>query len=146
MSVLTRSQARPRQTQPAQPPPVLAFSKWASASSSELPQQHPLEGDVSCSDRAFGGRLYTLAVENERSPVVRTCRTDCLTCSALIRKNQFVSNTTGRNYFAIDIKTDEVHCKLQNYIYLLTCTHFGIQYVGESITPFNLIMKRKIRI
>ena len=138
MPVLRRSQARPRQTQPAQPPPVLAFSKWASASSSELPQQHPLEGDVSCSDRAFGGRLYTLAVENERSPVVRTCRTDCLTCSALIRKNSIC--------FAIDIKTDEVHCKLQNYIYLLTCTHFGIQYVGESITPFNLIMKRKIRI
>ena len=138
MPVLRRSQARPRQTQPAQPPPVLAFSKWASASSSELPQQHPLEGDVSCSDRAFGGRLYTLAVENERSPVVRTCRTDCLTCSALIRKNSIC--------FAIDIKTDEVHGKLQHYIYPLTCTHFGIQYVGESITPFNLIMKRKIRI
>ena len=72
--------------------------------------------------------LY-LAVEN----AVRTCRADCLTCTALIRENQLVSNTTGGKYFAIDIKPDEV----QNYIYPLTCTHRGIQYVRESITPFE---------
>ena len=57
---------------------------------------------------------------------------------ALIRENQVVSNTTGRKYFSTDIKPDEVRCKLQNYIYLQTCTHCGIQYVGESITPLNL--------
>ena len=57
---------------------------------------------------------------------------------ALIRENQVVSNTTGRKYFSTDIKPDEVHCKLQNYIYLQICTHCGIQYVGESITPLNL--------
>ena len=57
---------------------------------------------------------------------------------ALIRENQVVSNTTGRKYFSTDVKPDEVHCKLQNYIYLQTCTHCGIQYVGESITPLNL--------
>ena len=40
-------------------------------------------------------------VANGRSPAVRICRADCLTCPALIRENQLVSNTTSRNYFAI---------------------------------------------
>ena len=61
-----------------------------------------------------------------------------MTCPSLIRENQFVSTTTGRKYFATDIKPDEVYCRLQNYICLLTCTHCGIQYVGESITALNL--------
>ena len=33
-----------------------------------------------------------------------------------------------------------VYCKLQNYIYQLMCTHCGIQYAGQSITPLNLRM------
>ena len=70
-------------------------------------------------------------MKNERPPAVHTCRADCLTCPLLIRHNQFVSNTNVRNYFSI-------HCKLQNYIYLLTYTHCGIQYVGESVTLLNL--------
>ena len=40
----------------------------------------------------------------------------------------------------IDIKTDEFRCKLRDYIYLLMCTHFGIQYVDESVTSLNLRM------
>ena len=90
----------------------------------------------------------TLALWNERSPLVRTCRADCLTCPVLIRENQFVSNTTGRKYFAIDSKIDEIHCELQNYTlytYLLTCSHCGIDYFGENIIPFNLRMNIKSR-
>ena len=33
-----------------------------------------------------------------------------------------------------------VHCKLQNYIYLLTCLSCHIQYVGESVVNVNLRM------
>ena len=54
------------------------------------------------------------------------------------QENQFVSNITGRKHSTIDIKRDEVHCKLQNCVYLLTCTNSGIEYIGESITPLNL--------
>ena len=54
------------------------------------------------------------------------------------QENQFVSNITGRKHSTYDIKPDEVHYKLQNCIYLLTCTHSGIEYIGESITPLNL--------
>ena len=38
------------------------------------------------------------------------------------------------------VRSDEVHRKLQNDIYLLKCTNFGIQYVGEKITTLNLRM------
>ena len=31
-------------------------------------------------------------------------------------------------------------CKLQNYIYLLTCAHCGMKYVAESIPLLNLRM------
>ena len=86
---------------------------------SELPRQLSLDGGFNCSDRAFGGRPSTLAVGNDRFPAVRTCRADCLTCSAIIGENEFVSSTTGRKYFVTDIKPDEVYHKLQNYIYLV---------------------------
>ena len=119
---------------------MASLPEWASVSSSELCQQPSLEGGVNCGDRTFGGRPSTLTVENERTPAVLTCRADCLTCPALILENKVVSNTTDRKYFAIYIKLDEVLCKLQNSIYLLTCAHSRIQYVGESIAPLNLRM------
>ena len=103
-----------------------SFPGWVSASSPKLPQQLFLEGGVHCSDRTFGGHPSTLAVGNERLPALRICRADCLTCPALICENRFLSNITSRKYFAIAIKPDEVHCKLQNYIYLLYCTRHGI--------------------
>ena len=40
----------------------------------------------------------------------------------------------------MNIKSYEIHCKIKNYIYLLTCKNCIIQYVGESITPVNLII------
>ena len=56
---------------------------------------------------------------------------------ALIQENQFVFNKKGRKYFHTEIKPNEVHCKIQNYIYLLTFKHCGIRYVGKSITQLN---------
>ena len=59
------------------------------------------------------------------APTVRTCRTECL----------------SRPAFPNDmIKLDKVHRKVQTYIYLLTCTHFGVQNICQSITPLNLRM------
>ena len=130
MLVLTRSQVRLGSLQIVKPSPGLALPKRGSSSSSELPQLPSLEGSVNCSDRAFEGCLSSLTVGNERSLAVHTYRAHCLTCPALIR---------SRKYFAIDIKTDEVHSKLQNYIYLLTCIHCGIQYVDQNITLLNLM-------
>ena len=54
------------------------------------------------------------------------------------KKNQFIFNLTRGEYFVTDIETDEVHCQFENCIYLLTCAHCGMEYVGERIVPLNL--------
>ena len=36
------------------------------------------------------------------------------------------------------LKLDGIYCKFKNYIYLLACTHCGIQCVVDSTTPLNL--------
>ena len=50
------------------------------------------------------------------------------------QKRKHQKNTTARKYFFLDNKPDQVHCKLENNIYLLKGTHHDISYVGESIT------------
>ena len=104
-----------------QPHPGLPSSPprgFVSASSSEIPHQPFLEGGVNCVDRTFGGRPSTLAVriKNESSTAVCTYRAHCLTWPALTGKNQSVSNIRVRKYFVIDMKPDEVHYKLPNYV------------------------------
>ena len=135
MPVLIRSQARSMHPLAHHHSPALAPLSWSQPS-----QQPSLKGDVNCSHRLFGGCPSTLALGHERYPAIHTCIGDCLTCPVLIHENQFVCSTTDRKYFTTDIKPDEIHCKLQNCIYLLTCTHWGIQDIGECITPLNLRM------
>ena len=36
------------------------------------------------------------------------------------------------------VRSNEVHRKRQNDIYLVKCAHFGIQYAGEKISNLNL--------
>jgi len=141
MPNITRSQAGSRQTLDpvaslrANPP------ERASLSHSDIPQQPLTEGGVRYSNRIGGGRpSIPLAAGNTRPLEVHVCRSDCLSCPALIRKKEFQSNSTGRIYTAIDIEPNSVHCKIQNYIYLLTCSSCNVQYVGESVTPLNLRM------
>ena len=80
-----------------------------------------------------------MAMGNERLPAVhiRACRPNCLCCPDIIRQKEFVSSTTGRKFFVVDIDPQKTTCKLQNYIYLLTCLSCGVQYVGESIIPVH---------
>ena len=61
----------------------------------------------------------------------------CETCPKIVRKNNFFSSVTGREYHCIGIDNIKKICKKQNYIYLLTCNGCGIQYVGESILPLH---------
>ena len=77
---------------------------------------------------------------NERQPAVCKCYVVCWNYPDLSRSLEVKSNITGRTYSSINIKSNEIHCKIRNYIYLLTCKNFGIQYVGDSITPVNLRM------
>ena len=139
--VITRSKAASGQT-----PGAVASSRAhppgnVSAHHQDLSQQSSLEGGVEGSIQEVGGRLADPpAAGKERQLTNRTCRSVCLSCPDIIRKKTFNSFTTGKTYNAIDIEPHQVHCKLQNYIYLLSCKNCGLQYVGESIRPVNLRM------
>ena len=136
--MLTRSQkASTRQTlelvasSGANPP------RSVSACSSQLPQQSSVEGGVSNVQKEVVGRLTLLAAGNERPGTSHKCRQGCMTCPQLIKQTYFYSNATGRRHSVIGFKPSSVHCKMQNYIYLLSCRSCNVQYVGESIRPLN---------
>ena len=99
-----------------------------------------MEGDVSNVHREIGGHPTLPAAGNERPMASHKCRKDCMTCHQLIREKHFYSNATGRCHSVIGFNPSSVHCKMQNYIYLLTCKSCNVQYVGESIRPVNLRM------
>ena len=122
--VITRSKIRSRQTRdsPRHNPPGPA-----SASNQNIPQQPFQEGGVSSSTQDPGDRLTTsLAAEHERQPVVRKYRGDCFSCPDLSSFLEVKSNITWRTYSFINIKSHEIHCKIMNYINLLTWKSRGI--------------------
>ena len=135
--VLTRSQVRSGQT-PDQTASSRADTPGGPQSNTlSISQQSSTEGGVTGNNEAFGGSSLPVAAGNERPPAGRKCRSDCLTCPDLIRIKQFKSFSTGRFYSALDIEPTAVNCKIQNYIYLLSCKSCGLQYVGESIVPVH---------
>ena len=128
--VITRSKARSRQTVDRVSSSGLIPPGSASASDWNIPQQPFDEVDVGSSTQDHGGCLTTsLAVGNERKLAVPRCRIDCLSCPDLSRSLEVKPNITGRTYTSINIKSHEIHCKIRNSIYLLTCKSYGIQYV-----------------
>ena len=74
--------------------------------------------------------LNNETVENNYHPL-------CLTCPDLIKSHNFHSSVTGRTYSVVGVNGSSVNCKIQNYIYLLTCNGCDMQYVGESIIPLH---------
>ena len=64
-------------------------------------------------------------------------RSDCMTCPNLVLSDEFKSNVTARIFKTKNETEKKITCKLQNYIYLLTCHHCNVQYVGESILPLH---------
>ena len=138
--VITRSQAGSRQPLDPAASPRANPPRRAQSRTSSIPQQSSSEGDVSCSTRTVGGgSAAPLAAGNEPHGS-RRCRSDCMTCPSLNRNPFVTSFVTGRTYFIRDIEPYQIHCKLQNYVYLLTCLSCGVQYVGESIVPVNFRM------
>ena len=61
----------------------------------------------------------------------------CMTCPKLIKSTSFYSSVTGRHHNSQTITQNNVNCKLQNCIYLITCDGCKMQYVGESIIPLH---------
>lgn len=140
--VNTRSQARSRQPLDRVASPRANPPRRVSIHPSDTPQQSFREGVVDNSAQntgTAGGRPVTSAAGSNRPGIGRTCRANCKTCPALVKKDFVVSNETGRVHdIALDI--DKIHCKMQNYIYVLTCSSCSVQYVGESACPVNIRM------
>ena len=67
----------------------------------------------------------------------RLCRSDCKACPQLITSSIFHSSVTGRSYSLINHSGEDINCKSQNFIYLLTCTSCFCQYIGETCIPLN---------
>ena len=71
-----------------------------------------------------------------------------MTCPSLVKQLTIKSNHTGRIYPVINVDVNDIHCKLQNYIYVIQCSSCLVQYVGESVIPvhkrMNIHRKAKV--
>ena len=76
--------------------------------------------------------------ENVFSILCRHVNPQLYALSCLLLSHNRACRPFPQTFFPLDFKPNKVHWKLQKYIYILTCTHCGIEYVGESITPLNL--------
>ena len=134
--MITRSKARSRQSlgsvasPRANPPRRASTQKRTSQQSS---------GGVKDGAKAVGGRRSSLAGGRKRSTgQASSCNSsNCKTCPDLLHSLDFSSNVTGRSFSAVNVSIQEIHCKLQNFIYMLTCLCCNIQYVGETIIPMH---------
>ena len=138
--VITRSQARSRQPLDPAASPRANPPRRAQSQTSSISRQSSSEGGVNCSIQTVGGGLATTLAVGSEPLGSRHCRSDCMTCPSLTRNPFVTCFVTGRIYSIRDIQPSQLHCKLQNYVYLLTCLSCGVQYVGESIVPVNLRM------
>ena len=57
----------------------------------------------------------------------------CLVCANVTETNTFTSRGTGKTY-KINHKFD---CDENCLVYLLTCKHCGVQYVGQTVADFR---------
>ena len=138
--VITRSQAGSRQPLDSAASPRVNHPGRAQTQTSSTSRQSSLEGGVSCSTQAVGGGLATNLAGGSEPRGSRRCRSNCMTCPSLTYNPKVTSYVTGRTYSIRDIEPSQIHCKLQNYVYMLSCSSCGVQYVGESIVPVNLRM------
>ena len=134
--MITRSKARSRQSlgsvaSPRAGPPRRTSTQKRTA-------QQSSEGVIDGA-KAVGGRRPSLAGGRKRSTgQASSCNSsNCKTCPDLLHSLDFSSNVTGRTFSAVNVSIQEIHCKLQNFIYLLTCLCCDIQYVGETIIPMH---------
>ena len=67
----------------------------------------------------------------------RMCRSNCKACPQIIASSTFYSTVTGRNYSVINHSDEQINCKIQNFVYLITCKSCNCQYVGETCIPLN---------
>ena len=61
----------------------------------------------------------------------------CKTCPKFNISKTIKSNVTHKTYEVINHTGENLHCQIQNTVYLLTCAICFIQYVGETALQLN---------
>ena len=86
-----------------------------------------------------GGPSFIIAGRQipESFLISRCANTRCKTCPNWNKDNSIISNVTNKKYLLINHTRENINCHTQNIVYLLTCNECNIQYVGETIQPFN---------
>ena len=142
--VQTRSQAGARRSlAPVASPgedlghPRKEFGSQQAPRSKGTPRRK-LRAGVRARNKANGGRRSTSLAEGAIIPAQsRSCRSDCKTCPDLKINQEIKSTNTFRVFQTINPTGKRITCKLQNYVYLLTCKKCFVQYVGESAIPLH---------
>ena len=146
MPTQTRQQARARQPLAPVASPSTGSSnrsglnfKSQQAPRSKGTPRRVLRAGVRARRRFSGGDQSTSLAEGSSIPTqLRGCRrSDCMTCPDLKINEKICSSVTSRVYEPINKTTKKITCKLQNYVYLLTCKSCFVQYVGESVIPLH---------
>ena len=124
---ISRTKARSKQTLDRVAFTWTSLPGSASDSDLNIPQRPSDKGGVSSNTQDPGDHLTTsLAAGNKRQPAVCKYLVDCLSCPDLSRSLEVKPNIIGRIYSSVTIKSHEVHRKIRNGIYLLTCKNCGI--------------------
>ena len=74
---------------------------------------------------------------SEPFTISRCTNKRCKTCISLNILKSIKSNVTHKTYEVINHTGENLHCQIQNTIYLLTCAICNIQYVGETALQLN---------
>ena len=146
MPTQTRQQSRARQPLAPEASPSTGLpnrsgrnSKSQQAPRSKGTPRRVLRAGVRARAKVNGGDYSTsLAEGSSMGTQSRGCRrSDCLTCPDLKISEKICSSVTSRVYEPINNTSKRITCKLQNYVYLLTCKSCFVQYVGESVIPLH---------
>ena len=132
--------ASPRNDSTNTPGKVSRSQQALNNRSKGTPRNMVLRAGVRRRNKVNGGDLSTshLAEGSTIPAHSRNCRSDCLTCPDLMIHEKIKSSVTSRIYETINNTNKRINCKIQNYVYLLTCKCCFVQYVGESVTPLHL--------
>ena len=81
---------------------------------------------------------HQVTAQQQDFSIIKCKNKKCLTCPELSTSKYFHSNITKKRFEVVNHSVNNISCKSQNLIYLLTCDTCNMQYVGETTTALNL--------
>ena len=98
--------------------------------------------DVIASRNGDGGARGSVAGEGRTIGAPKRCtnrlNSKCKTCPNFCETNNFTSTVTGSTYEILNNTNQRLSCNSRNVVYLLSCKHCLMQYVGKTKQQFNI--------